>query len=179
MSLNSEEMNELFTHYSFNPRISLGAKFVRMKERGQESLSVFPQLSLLLARWNHPLFQANVYGYGGFGLNRVDEKNGTSLFYGAEADIEDRRYYFSSSFQSLRLSEFRNHLTLKARAGVSAYLAEYSEPSVWGIVQYEFHPGSDTVHSVTPLMRVFYKNALIEAGSSLKGSWLLNLMIHY
>lgn len=179
MSMNTSTMNELYSHYSFSPRFSLGAKFVRIEERGQESFSVFPQLSVLLHRWNHPEFQANIYAYGGYGLNRAGGENGSTLFYGSEADIEDRRLYASMAYQGFRLSEFRDHHLLKARIGVAAYEAEYDEPAVWGILQYEWHPGSDTKHSVTPLMRIFYKNALLEAGSSIKGDWLLNFMIHY
>ncbi len=179
MSMNSPKMNELFAHYSFSPKLSLGVKYIRIEESKVESYSVFPQLSVLLHRWNHKAFQANVYAYGGYGGNWANDKRGTSVFYGGEADIEDRRLYTSVGYQVLRLSEFRDHPALKARAGVAAYLAEYTEPAVWGIVQYEWHPEAETKHEVTPLVRIFYKNALVESGVSLKGDWLLNLMIHY
>jgi hypothetical protein len=179
MSMNSSHTNELFLHYTFHPRFSMGAKVFRFQERGQESLSVFPQASVLLFRWNHPNFQANVYSYGGFGGSWSRDQHGTSVFYGGEADIEDRRFYFSAASQALHLSEFRTQRALKVRAGISAYLAEYNEPAAWGIFQYEWKPGSDVRHEFTPLMRVFYKNVLLEAGSSIKGDWLLNLMIHY
>jgi len=179
MSMNSRDMNEIYTHYSFSPRLSLGAKFLRIEERKKESYSVFPQLSVLLHRWNQENFQANIYAYGGFGANKANDKTGTTVFYGGEADIEDRRFYLSTSFQGLRLSEFRDHHTLKARAGVAAYVAEYTEPAVWGIFQYEWHPGAEMKHQFTPIVRIFYKNALLETGSSIKGDWLLNFMIHY
>lgn len=179
MSMNSSRMNELYSHYTFTPRLSLGGKFVRIKERDKESYSVFPQLSLLLYRWNHPNFQANLYSYGGAGGNWANDKTGRTFFFGGEGDIEDRRFYFSTSYQGFKLSEFRDHYILRTRGGVAAYLAEYNEPAAWGIIQYEWHPGSDVRHELTPLMRVFYKNALLEAGSSVKGDWLLNFMIHY
>ena len=32
---------------------------------------------------------------------------------------------------------------------------------------------------LTPLLRFFYHNVLWEIGSSTRGDWMLNLMVHY
>jgi len=179
MSKNSSSMNEVWGHYSFSPRISIGAKWVRVQENEVDSYSAFPQLSLLLWRWNHEKFQANIYSYGGFGGNWANNKNGWSAYYGAEADIEDRRLYFSTSFEHLRQSEFRDLHSYRARGGVAPYVASFEEPASWVIVQYDYKPAASQEHHITPLLRLFYKNVLTEMGSSLKGDWQFNFMTHF
>ncbi len=179
MSFNSPDMNDVLVHYSFSPRISLGARSVRIRERGLESYSVFPQLSLLLWRWNHEKFQANVYTYGGIGANWAQGQKSWSSFYGAEADIEDRQLYFSTGFEHLRQKKFRDFHQYRVRAGFAPYKASFTELASWMIVQYDFKPHAPQRHSVTPLVRLFYRNVLIEAGFSWKGEWLLNFMTHF
>jgi hypothetical protein len=181
MSFNSAGMNKQWAHYSPSPRYSLGVQLTRIQEQdqGPELFSVHPQLAVLLHRWNQKHFQANLYAYGGVGRAWANDKSRWMGSYSIEADAEDRRYYTSLQFSEMRMSNFRNQQTYRARVGFAPYLADFDEWATWLIVEYDYRPEAPQEHSVTPLIRLFYRNALIEAGSSVRGDWMLNMMIHF
>jgi hypothetical protein len=47
------------------------------------------------------------------------------------------------------------------------------------MLQGMYMPKVDRTLTITPLVRFFYQNILWEMGSSTRGEWMLNLMVHY
>lgn len=179
ISENSPDANHLTVHYSFTPRVSLGAHLTRMLGHSKDEWMLTSQTGLLLHRWNQKDFQANLYAFGGLGGLRHQGKTDLVGRSGAQFDIEDRRYYFMTEYSNHLIRNREDRHDLKLRAGLAPYLADYEELNSWLIVQYEFQPQSHRKHELTPLLRFFYRNVLLEAGSSLQGKWLLNLMVHF
>jgi hypothetical protein len=47
------------------------------------------------------------------------------------------------------------------------------------MLQGMYTPDVDRKVMLTPLLRFFYHNVLWEMGSSTRGEWMLNFMVHY
>lgn len=184
ISSNTQSQQDHLVHYSLSHRVSTGMRLIHSKTSQGDRYSVFPQLSFLLKRWNHSDFQANIYVFGGFGYERIDYsasplKQGWASVSGGEADIEDRRFYFSTQWESFNHSKLEWHFNTKNRVGVAPYLAEFDEPASWLILQHDYDSLGDGRHTVTPLFRIFYRRFLLEAGASHRGELLLNFMAHF
>jgi hypothetical protein len=65
------------------------------------------------------------------------------------------------------------------RAGFAPYLAEFNELNAWFILEANHMNKGMSDVEITPLIRLFYKNILIESGSSFKGDVQFNFMVHY
>ena len=182
MGWNSKEMSDwMFTH-SFTSNYSLSARKLRLETRDGERLFYLPQLNFLLKRWNELDSQANVYlslGHGGEKVNRSFKD--TSLL-GLETDWESRKYYISFK-EEVAISHRNNDLNIyqtKLRAGFAPYLAEFNELNSWFILQLEHsNKASENGIKVTPLIRTFYSNVLMEFGASQKGEAQFNFMVHF
>lgn len=94
-------------------------------------------------------------------------------------DFETQRFYSLAKFEVFDGTTLPRTNQLTTRLGVSAYQAEFHEPSFWLIAQFEQMQGIHPQRSVTPLLRTYYKNILIELGSSLKGEWLMNFQLAF
>lgn len=176
--MNSSDHSQFTAHYSLHHRFSLGAEVIRHDLENATSYAGLARFGLLLHRWNHPLFQANAYLEGGIGSARIDGDQSLAYRTRIQADIEDRRYLFMTSVERFEIKDYYSDWNFKSRVGLAPYLAEFNEINAWLILQHEFQTDSKE-HEVSPLLRVFYKNFLVEAGSSLKGKWMLNMMFHF
>src|SRR5262249_2746404 len=140
----------------------------------------FPQADFLVYRKNAKTYQANVYAYGGWGAETLNDTTANAGLLGAEADAEDRRYYGSAGFESILPTLGPSIYKTRVRVGKSAYLAEYDELSTWFILQYQDNPQLSQRSDLTPLVRLMYRNVLAEAGVGVShGDWLFNLMVHF
>jgi hypothetical protein len=93
---------------------------------------------------------------------------------GAEADWETRVLY--SSFKHY---QFQNVAMTQARLGFSPRTAPFEDLQTWFMVQAMVIRDIRDEVLVTPMLRFFYHNVLWELGSSTRGDWMLNLMVHY
>lgn len=136
-------------------------------------------IGYLVKRWNRFDSQGNLYFFGGPGVYE-EEKGKFSYFtrLGFQADWETRFFYtmlrYSAGQFSYRVLEQYN-----ARVGLAPFLAGYNELNIWAILQFQHVPQRNRETMITPLIRMFYKNVLWEAGSSLSGDWLFNFMVRY
>jgi hypothetical protein len=177
--MNRPKSNLFTAHYSFSPRFSLGAESLRWVKSNDESLYAgLLRAGVLLHRINHAQFQANAYLEGGAGVARIDKDQHLTYRVRAQMDIEDRRYYFLTSLERQYVQDQLANWIPKARVGIAPYLAEFDELNSWLMLQYEYH-STEKKHDITPFLRFFYRNVLIEAGSSLRGQWMLNAMVHF
>ena len=94
-----------------------------------------------------------------------------------QIDWESRRYYLDAELQAVRLSS-QPYNFARFRAGFAPYLADFEQLHSWFILQLERNSTLPGITTVTPLIRLFYQNVLLEAGSSLEGEFNFNFMIH-
>jgi hypothetical protein len=146
---------------------------------GGEMRFFAPQLDYLVHRWNDRDFQANIYANGAFGAQVYEGRTSRVGIGTLEADIESRTLYASGKVQENWVGIGPNIFQSELRLGIAPYPADYEELASWLMVSIQNNPLLSRSFSVTPLVRLFYKNVLIELGSNIQGDWMFNTMIHF
>lgn len=175
-SSNMSFFSNNYALYSLSNRFSLGAEYNRFDK---DDLALM-KFNSLMWRENGDDSQANLYLHSGFGF--IDEyKSGSREIFnlGIEGDWETRKLY--TSWKHLQFSGARNanYSVSQGRVGFSPKESPFESLQTWFMVQgMVIHDVEDTL-MLTPLLRFFYQNVLWEVGSSTRGDWMLNLMVHY
>lgn len=179
MSYNDKKENELTLNYSFKSYFSAAASFYKFEDVIEATI---PRATLLAKRWNNEDSQGNIYIGAGYGLEKsFNDSKGVGLAQ-VDADWESRKYYVAASYAQF----FRQDSDLvrredikqgKARAGFAPYLAEYNDLNTWFIAQFKKQDNEDL--EITQFVRLFYRNVLIEFGTTMGGGGALNFMAHY
>jgi len=155
-------------NYSLTNRYAIGASsFYR---EGKDSTAEFgiAQFNYLMKRWNELDSQANVNASVGFGGRHDSVKDGAVAAYAAlEADYETRRLYSQVSAETLQSDDAVQFNRFRGRLGVAPYKADFDELNAWVVMQVDIMPEMDDAVRVTPMLRLFYDNFVIEAGASL------------
>ncbi len=180
MAFNQPDMLDWQVLYSFERNFSLGVDFVREEMSGRERYFLIPRISWLVQRWNGKEYQANIYVYGGVGGTTRDSRTKLAGEGSLEADYETRKYYVSGKSTWMGASEQESLVSYQLRAGFAPYLADFDGIHSWLIAQVQYYPNASTENlRVGPVLRVFYRNVLWEMGVSARGTWNLNLMVHF
>jgi hypothetical protein len=164
-AINSSNMKNLANHYvlySLTSKFSFGVEDWRFAQRN----FLFAKANTLLYRKNSEHSQGNLYLHSGFGTESTYQL-------GLEGDWETRRLY--TSFKHL---EFSHERLTQGRVGFAPYLADFSELQTWIMLQGMVTRLVEKEVILTPMLRFFYQNYLAEVGSSVKGEWMLNFMVH-
>lgn len=177
-SWNSEMMGDQSLNYTLSPKIAIQARYLVFRDQNSKQAFTFPQINYLVKRWNEKESQGNLYFSAGYGSERKNTQHSSSGAYSVEADWESRHIYTSGKFQYLS-SKNQDLAYARLRYGFAPYLIEFDGLSTWFILQLEHERTYMRDLEVTPLLRFFYKNVLWEVGSSINGSWMLNLMVHF
>jgi hypothetical protein len=176
----------------YSPTYWSGVGFEAMRHK--DSAVLLGKATALLWRGNYPDYQSNLYL--GLGAGRQwarktlkDKSDPTmpmsdaSLYqWNAGWDGEDRQIYSVVHFSQTFDPQHERHDEAKFRLGLAPYKAKNDEPTFWGILEWapeKYAHDKDWKHEVTPMVRYFYKNALIEIGSSLSGKFTFNYMFHF
>lgn len=181
MTWNSEEMSEWMFIHSFTAQNALMARYVRLDTEDGERTFYLPQANFLLKRWNELESQANIYLSVGHGGEKIKDSFKSTSAIALDADWESRKYYVSFK-EDILLSHKdsgRSIYLTKVRAGFAPYLAEFNELNTWFILQAETVNKSEESFTLTPMIRLFYKNVLTEAGVSSRGNAQFNFMVHF
>jgi hypothetical protein len=179
MSWNQADETETMLTYTLQRNIAVASVYHRMiLEDGSEVKYYGPQLNYLLRRWNGDDHQANIYVFGGAGAHERNSRNRSAGLAGVEADYETTKVYFSSKFMSIYPELGDNHYSARYRAGVSAFPFEFDTLAAWAIIDVQHNPQMKHAVTFTPVLRLFYRNVLLEAGSSFNGDLMLNFMVH-
>lgn len=179
MTWNSHDDNETMVTYTFARQAAVAAMYHRMVlEDGNEVKYYGPQLNYLVKRWNKLGSQANVYVTGGAGGYEHGPHDRTAVTGSIEADYETTAVYFSAAVTGHFPEVGGNVYSGRYRAGIAAYPFEFNELSSWFILDFQHNPRMEDSLNVTPVLRLFYKNMLLETGSSFDGDWMLNFMVH-
>lgn len=157
---------------------------VYLEDEGQYFEMAGAGVNTLLKRWNNPTSQGNVYlslAQGREFSKELSTRDVTKV--DLDADWEDRRYYIATAYRRFFRSNHDNDpfkvrdLDIKKlRLGFAPYLGEFDELNTWFITEFK-QINSETIE-VIPMLRFYYRNALWEIGSSLRGGWLFNFMLH-
>ena len=109
------------------------------------------------------------------------EKRATREIYmgGFEADWETRTLYTALKFYQFSSPAVTDISMAQARIGLSPFESGFEELQSWFMVQAMVMPKVDPKVIITPLLRFFYKSVLWEMGSSTRGEWMLNIMVHH
>lgn len=176
-SSNMKDYSNNYVMYSFSNRFAVGVDYWRFSQDKANTEMGFLKLNHLLWRANGEDYQANVYVHGGLGVRDQEwAPRGTYGDYvvGAEADWETRVLY-----TSLKYYQFSDLSMTQARVGFSPAIADFNSLQTWFMVQGMVVDDLNETVMITPMVRFFYQNVLWEVGSSTRGDWMLNLMVHY
>jgi hypothetical protein len=178
MNESSSMSRHLMTTYSHRYWLASAAHYSRieLKEEGLTFEAASLGVNALLKRWNRPTSQGNFYvsvAQGREFTNGLKERNVTKTE--IDLDWEDRRFYTATGY-SRYFRHDRDIDVKKLRLGFAPYLGEFTELNTWFIVEAK-QVNSETV-DITPMLRFYYRNTLWEIGSSLRGSWMFNFMLH-
>ena len=179
MIWNQPFLTDDWVTYSFKPYAAVAARTMRF-ETPQGRLHFYaPQFDYLVKRWNETESQANIYVYGAYGALQFQERTAGAALGGFEADAESRKYFSSVKFEKMWVHLGPDFYHAEVRLCVAPYEAEFNEIASWLMLQYQYNPSLIRKSSVTPLVRLFYKSVLCEAGVSTDGDWMFNFMFHF
>lgn len=170
--------------YSWNRKWSSGLNHWRFTFLDGLYEYGFLKTNHLLYRYNGESSQANIYlhaGIGGVYTIGSDQSVDTALMTGAEVDWETRSLFTALKYYYFKGEDLDDISMIQARVGVAPFEAGFDELQPWFMLQVMAMPEANVQDEiiVTPMLRFFYKNVLWEMGSSLRGEWMLNLMVHY
>jgi hypothetical protein len=167
----------LNVHYTLNPQLSVGGYVERNRAKNYDLAAV--QVNSLLHRWNGESSQANLYLKGGVGVaNPQDSGEAQPAAYAILAtDWETRRWFTSAEVRARHLGDLGDTLDYTGRVGFAPYIGDYGDLHTWLMLQAEHDPADKDPIKTTPLVRMFYGVALLEAGYTLETEQtLLNLV---
>lgn len=176
-SANMPDYSTNYIMYSLSHRYAVGLEQWRFtKEEEVNDLGLF-KLNHLLWRHNGKDSQANIYLHAGLGVEDQDigeKQTRASLMGGIEADWESRVLYTAAKFY-----QFQDLYVSQARVGFSPKETSFDKLQTWFMLQAMVIDEVQEKLMLTPMVRFFYHNVLWELGSSTRGDWMINLMVHY
>ncbi len=168
--------------YSWSNRWASGLNHWRFTKEESNTDMAFLKTNYLLYRYNGESSQGNIYLHGGVGVVDSEiEKRQTNEAYmtGFEADWETRTLYTALKHYYFTSPKVTDISMTQARIGFSPFEAAFDQLQSWFMLQAMYMPDVESEIIITPLLRFFYKNVLWEMGSSTRGEWMLNIMVHY
>jgi len=178
MQRNDFDESRLHIHYSTSAFHSLG--LIAQDSHQTETKYVGLQWNHLLKRRNTRYSQANLYFKTQLGVQDALDKQALAATIGIAGDWETRRY-FTSYEARYREADNLNERNFKqaAKIGIAPYLAEYGNWHTWLMLKVDHIPDAEDELVLTPLVRLFKGNTLIEAGLSDEEDVLFNWIIRY
>jgi hypothetical protein len=179
MTWNQSFMTDDWVTWSFRPDAALAFRHMRFDMPEGRMQFYAPQFDYLVKRWNESDLQANVYVYGAYGTQTLDQQTHGAGLGGIEADAENRKYFVLAKYEKMWGDLGPEFYHSEFRLGIAPYEAEINEWASWFMVQYQYHPMLQKKEVITPLIRLFYKSVLLETGVSTDGDAMMNFMFHF
>ena len=176
-------MTEVQAFYAPSYRYSLGGGHLELDgELDDRSRDItYLRGNFLPKRWNLPAAQANVFVWGGVGRARVSESDERLFAWnvGGQLDYETRRVYASLRTDLHEASAF-SHRIDTLQLGIAPYPHEIDDLAVWFVVQARETSGGLTDGTeVAALLRLFKRNAWVEAGLTQDGKLQAMVMFNF
>ncbi len=168
-------MNHL--SYSFSGRTAIAARadwFFR-----DDSVLTGVQGHRLLKRWNLEDGQANIYVSAGAGAAFQGARSNAAIFGGVMADYETRRFFLLYENDAAYAGDVMQYHWHSGRVGWAPYKVDYEKVQPWIMIKTDYR--SDQLHKwqVTPMVRLFTPNWMVEAGVNTRGKPMINLMLQW
>lgn len=168
--------------YSMNEKWATGLNHLRFTKDDKNTELGLVRLNHLLWRKNTENSQANIYLLSGVGMvdSEIDKKDTREAYMGGvEVDWETRTIYTALKHYQFSSPALTDISMTQARVGFSPFESGFEQLQSWFMVQAMVMEKVDPKVIITPMLRFFYQNVLWEVGSSTRGEWMLNLMVHY
>lgn len=168
--------------YSWSHRWASGLNHWRFTKDENNTEFAFVKTNYLAYRHNGESSQANIYLHGGIGIvdSEIENRQTNDAYMaGIDLDWETRTLYTSLKHYYFTSPQTTDMSMTQARIGVSPYEAGFDQLQSWFMLQVMSMPDIQKELIITPMLRFFYRNVLWEVGSSTRGEWMLNLMVHY
>ena len=179
MQENDETGHTLSLDYTIDPKLAVGLYAKKEENQSKDFETIGPQVNTLLKRWNMPDGQANIFNMTGAGVSNYKGDDQFSAWTGFLADYETRRVFTSYEVRGMYAGDIEKSVWQRARVGVAPYVAGYDDLNTWFMVQVDDHPAKNDTVVVTPLVRFFYKTALVEAGYSSNDHVMFNWVMQF
>lgn len=176
-------MTEVQAFYAPSYRWSLGGGHLALDgELDDRTRDItYLRANFLPKRWNLPAAQANMFVWGGIGRASAgaDGSDLTAWNAGGQVDYETRRIYASLRTDWHESSAF-SHRIDTLQLGFAPYPHETNQLAVWFVVQArEITGGLTDGTEVAALLRLFKRNAWVEAGVTQDGKLQAMLMFNF
>ena len=181
-SFNMASYSDNQAHYSITSKWSAGLNHWRFTKGDKNTEMGLARVNHLLWRKNGEDSQANIYLLTGLGLvdSEIEVRRTEEVYLGGfEADWETRTLFTALKFYHFTSPEVTDISMAQGRIGFSPFESGFEDLQTWFMIQAMVMPDVDPTVIITPMLRFFYKNVLWEMGSSTRGEWMLNLMVHY
>lgn len=175
----SPSRQEVEVNYSLTSSYALALHAINADLKSGDSKFILPRFNYKLFRRNELDSQTNLYLWAGGGAAEQNDNWQLSSTTGFQADYETRRIYTLLLGENLQSTRDADSKRLRYRLGVAPYLASFEGFHTWLIAQVEYTPDMDNSWTVTPLVRFFYNNYLIEVGSSTRGDLFAAGIFHF
>ncbi len=178
MQFNNFEVSRLHVHHSRDAFNSLGV--ILEDNHEEDSIYAALQWNRLLKRRNTRYSQANLYFKTHLGVLQTGDTEALAGTIGISADWETRRYFtgYEARFRvadNLPDDDFIHH----ARVGIAPYVAEYGNWHTWLMLQLNHYPDNEDELVLTPIVRLFRGNFLVEIGFSENEDIMFNWVVRY
>jgi hypothetical protein len=163
----SPNWREAWVNYALTTRDAVGAGGLYMRSDDKSKTRTLAEVNYtrLVARWNLPHAQANVWFFAGAGSIRGNDFSGSRLAIapGLQVDYETTRIYMAATGRLYRADDL-NHDFASIRAGFSFYEVNYDEIQPWFIVEARRMRGLSDQTEVTPMLRLIHNRYFVELG---------------
>jgi hypothetical protein len=176
-------MTEVQGFYAPTFRYSFGGGHLSLNSDVNEDTRdiTYLRLNYLPKRWNFESAQANVFVWASAGRAHIGETGDNQFAWnvGGQVDYETRRVY-ASLRSDLHEASAYSHRIDTLQLGVAPYAHDYETLAVWFVLQArrytgELYDGTE----VAALVRLFRRNAWIEAGATQDGKLQAMLMFNF
>lgn len=176
-------MTEIQAFYAPSFRYSLGGGHLSLNSAETNATRdiTYARINFLPRRWNLESAQANVFVWGGLGRAHIGETGDDQLAWnaGGQLDYETRRVYGSLRSDYHTASAF-SHRIDTLQLGFAPYPHDYETLAVWFVVQArEYTGGLFDGTEWAALVRLFKRNAWLEAGATREGKLQAMLMFNF
>lgn len=176
-------MTEVQVFYAPTFRYSVGGGHISLNSAENDDTRdiTYVRLNYLPKRWNLEAAQANVFVWGSLGRAHIGETGANQLAWnvGGQVDYETRRLYSSLRTEYYDASAF-SHRIDTLQLGVAPYPHDFDTLAVWFVVQgREYTGGLFDGTEWAALVRLFKRNAWLEAGVTREGKLQAMLMFNF
>lgn len=182
MQTNNRFAHGLHLHYSPTAKYSIGYKGEYWRDKQWQFQGA--QLNILLKRWNQKGSQANIYFKNGLGIGHSDYpsfegRTCAAMFSALAADWESRRFFTSYAARMTHANDIETFWMQQARIGIAPYIGDYGDIHTWLMLRLDQTSMNADQLVLTPMLRFFKAQYLVEIGVSHRGDFLFNWIIRF